>query len=298
MTRAMEYLDLFWPSIVGGVAIALTASLLSPFVVLKRLAFIGQGVSHAAFGGVGLAVALGVTGAGIAASTAYYGLIGGFSIATAIGIALLSGRDAPGDQRRLRPDTVIGVFLVASMALGAVLLSWAQRRGTRGVQNVSIEDWLFGSITVVGLADAVAAVAAGIGVALTLWIVRRPLMFWAIDESGARGFGVSTRTPQLVLLVALGVAIVVSMKLAGAVLATALLVLPGASALQVTRRLGATFVLSGVFSVVSMVGGLVISMVVGLPAGACIVGVLVVCFSACCVVGPLGRSGGREGVPA
>ena len=90
-------------------------AVLSPLVVLKRLSFVGQGVSHSAFGGVGVAAVLGALAAG-QTSVVGFCVIGAFCIAAALGMALV------GDRRGLALDTAIGVFLAASMALGIVLL--------------------------------------------------------------------------------------------------------------------------------------------------------------------------------
>src|SRR5690606_30619572 len=102
-------------------------ALLSPFVVLKRYAFVGQGVSHCAFGGVGVAAVLGL-GAGATAlgGAAWYIVVAIFCLAAAWGMALIS------DRKTVAADTAIGVFLVGSMALGAVLISVAMETGRAG----------------------------------------------------------------------------------------------------------------------------------------------------------------------
>lgn len=272
--RTIEYItgpsaSLFLPAVLAGVAIAIAAGLLSVLVVLKRLAFIGHGVSHAAFGGVGLAAVLGV--AASAGAGPYFLIVGGFCVAAALAIAWMSeSRGAA----VVREDTVIGLALVASMALGAVLLHQAARTG-RVSGGATLEGALFGSILGVGPSDAAAAWGVAAVVALGLWLARRPLVFWAFDEQAARACGVPTRRARLLLMGLLAVAIVAAMKLAGVILATALLVMPGAIALRLSHRLGAVMVISVAAALLGVLGGLVISFELDWPTGPSVVAALV-----------------------
>jgi ABC-type Mn2+/Zn2+ transport system permease subunit len=285
--RTLEYLtgpdaSLFLPGVAAGAAIALVCGVLSVFVVLRRLAFVGHGVSHAAFGGVGLAAVLGLTAAGAVSSAGYFAVVGGFCIVTALAIALVSTRS------RAREDTVIGVVLVASMALGAILLQLhARQAGVRG--GASLESTLFGSILAVGPADALAAwiVAASIGAFALLF--RRPLLFWAFDEPAAEAFGVPTGRARLLLMAMLGVAIVAAMKLAGVLLATALLILPGAIALRLSSRLAPVFILAPAAALLGVLGGLTLSFETDWPPGPSVVVVLVAMMLASALSGVLRR---------
>ncbi|MDX2114407.1 MAG: metal ABC transporter permease [Planctomycetota bacterium] len=270
--RTIEYLSgpdalLFVPAIAAGVAIALVCGVLSVFVVLRRLAFIGHGVSHAAFGGVGLAAALGLTGMAASSAAGYLAVVGAFCIAAALVIAYVSAK------AKLREDTVIGVALVASLAMGALLLHQRARSGGGGV--VSLEGSLFGSMLAVGWTDALAAWAAAVLVLAVLWVVRRPLVFWTFDEPAAAAFGVDTMRMRLLLMGLLGVSIVVAMKLAGVVLATALLILPGATALRLSASLGRVIAVSALASVLGVLGGLVLSFELDWPTGPSVVVALI-----------------------
>lgn len=272
---------LFRPALAAGVAIAILGGLLSPLVVLKRLAFIGQGVSHAAFGGVGVAAILGLAGVGGAGSAGSLIVIAAFCIATSLGIAWMSGRGASARDGRIDPaggeDTFIGIFLVGSMALGAVLLHWRARRVGMAP---SWESWLFGSLADVSMTDAWAAWIALAAIAVAAWWTRRMVIFWAFDEMGARAFGARTGMARTVLLVMLAVTIVVSMKLAGVILATALTVLPGAAALKLSHRLGVVVAWSVAIAVVGVGGGMVLSFESDVPPGPAVVAVLIVAYAA------------------
>ncbi len=277
--RTIEYLSdpimrgLFLPGIVTGVAIAVVCACLAVFVVLKRLSFIGQGVSHAAFGGMGVAAALGLTGASLTAAQAMgqFSMILSFCLAAAMMVAWMSAR------RGTSPDTAIGIVLVASMTLGAILMHAAFKR--QGTQGPGWESVLFGALLSVGWSDAIVAAIVSLAVLAVLWWERRKLIFWAFDESTAPAFGVPPRSPRIVLMVLLCLSIVTAMKLAGVVLATAVLVLPGATALALSGSLTRVFAISVAASLVSLVIGLVASMELDWPPGASIVGAMTLLYA-------------------
>jgi len=264
---------LYWPGVLTGVAIALLCAPLSVLVVLKRLSFIGQGISHAAFGGVGVAAVLGLIGAGAVGGLGQFFVVTAFCLAAALLVGAMSGRGT-------RADTAIGIVLVASMALGAILFQ-------RSKANTSWESILFGSILNVGIEDAGrAAIVAALGL-VALWWGRRSVLFWAFDEPSAVAFGVRTTAAKYLVLTLLAVATVAAMKLAGVVLATALLVLPGATALQLSARLWRVVGLSVIVALVGVVGGLAVSFELNSQAGACIVLCLVAQFAAALSAGTL-----------
>jgi ABC-type Mn2+/Zn2+ transport system permease subunit len=279
--RTLQYLTgpdapIFVPVVVAGVAIALACGLLSVFVVLKRLAFIGHGISHAAFGGVGVAAILGLATAGLGpggvptgSPLGFFLVVGGFCLAAALFIGWITGRRG---NSAVREDSVIGMTLVASMAVGALLLNIAAQRGDRS--SVTLEGSLFGSIVGVGPRDAAVSWLVALAVMTTLWLARRPMVFWAFDESAAKSFGLQTGTIRLILMGLLGIAIVSAMKLAGVILATALLILPGAIALLASRRLVWVVGVSVASAVTGVLGGLVMSFETDWPTGPCVVMVL------------------------
>lgn len=277
MTFDADTLSLFAPPLVAGLAIAGVCAVLSPLVVLKRLSFVGQGISHAAFGGIGIASLLGLSGTVGAGAGAQFLVVLAFCLLSALLIAWLMQRGAG------EADTAIGIVLVGAMALGAILIEVGTRLHHRFPP--SWESILFGSIISVSWEDALTAWAMAAGIFVALWIARRPLLFWAFDEAAAPAFGVPASAMKYLLVILLTLAIVTAMKLAGVVLATAMLVLPGAAALRCSDRLVTVLLLSLVFALSGVVGGLVASCVVAvLPPGACIVGVLVAIFAAACVI--------------
>ncbi len=270
---------LYWPGVLAGIAIAIVCSILSPFVVLKRLSFVGQGISHAAFGGIGIAAVLAAVG-GIpaAAGVLQFPIVLAFCLACALLIAWLIERGAS------QADTAIGIVLVASMTLGAILIQWASNHP--GVRIQGWESILFGSILGVHGADAVVAWVVTIGILGVLWSVRRPMLFWAFDEAAAPAFGIPAQAMKYLLVVLLTLAIVTAMKLAGVVLATALLVFPGSVGLRLRDRLLPVLAVSLGAGLLGVLGGLILSFESGiLPPGACIVAVLVLVLIAAHLIG-------------
>lgn len=252
--------DLFLPGVLTLLVVAAVCSLLSVIVVLKRMAFVGQGVSHAGFGGVGLAAALGFG----ASSPAMFAIVLVFCLGSAFLIATLSRR------RGTEPDTAIGIVLVGAMALGSVLLHVAHQMHPAD-RVPGWEGVLFGSILFSGWPEAIwSAVVAAIIVSLAAWF-RRPVMAWAFDESGAEAMGVRVGLVRVLVLTLVTLAIVVAMRVVGVVLATAMLVLPAATALALTDRWRPTLWMSVLVGTVGSAIGMVVSFEADWPPGAAVV---------------------------
>lgn len=256
---------------IAALCTATAAAALSSIVVLKRLAFVGQGISHAAFGGIGVAAVLG------------FGVFCGeltilaFCLGSALLITGLTGR-------KTYEDTAIGIVLVATMALGFLLLGlrnelmqheWYREFLIDAPTPAGWESILFGSVTLAGERGMWMSVAVMAVVWITAWWFRRPLMAYVFDETAARAAGVSTTLIQSILMVLLALVVVTGMKLVGVVLISALLVLPGAIAMHIARTLAATLMLAWIAAVIGVGGGLVLAFEFELQSGPSIVLVLV-----------------------
>lgn len=272
---------LYWPGVLAGLAIALMAAPLSVMVVLKRLAFIGQGVSHAAFGGIGTAAVLGA----LAPATLGAFARGPGQFAVVLVFCLLSGLVIAWMSRRKSTsgDTAIGIVLVASMAIGAVLLHVAAK--WRGSRQPSWESVLFGSILEIDARTAMVTWMVALAVLVVVVARRRALLMWTFDEATAPAFGVESGRVRLLVMAMLTLAVVLSMRLAGVVLSTALLVLPGAAALASSVRLERVMGLATMAAVVGVVGGLVVCFELDWPPGPSVVLVLAVVYAAARGVG-------------
>jgi ABC-type Mn2+/Zn2+ transport system permease subunit len=230
--------------------ISLLCSAMSVFVVLKRFSFIGVGISHAAFGGVALGLVVGVNPTLAAV---------GFCVAAAWAIGAIARAGV------VREDALIGVFFAAAMALGVVLIG--QLRG----YQADVFGYLFGSILGVSSGDLWATLALGAGVLLVLRLVGKELVFLCFDEEMALVSGLPVRTIYYVLLTLLALTIVVSIKVVGIVLVSALLVIPGATGLQIASNYRTMFQVSVAVGLASAMIGLVLSYRLNAASGATIV---------------------------
>ncbi len=239
----------FQRALLAGAIAALLCGALSFFVVLRRLAYAGSGISHAAFGGVALATLAGLPP-----------LVGG--LAAAVLVALATARASGGGLAT--EDSAVGVFTVAAMAAGVVAIGFLRT-------NVDLFGLMFGNILTVAPADLAILGATASLVLLTLAARFRPLLLASIDEDGARAAGVDVKAMRLLLLVLIGVSIVAALKVVGLLLVSALLVLPGAVARPLTARWPA-FLLGSIGAALAMVlGGLLASVGLDVAPGAAII---------------------------
>lgn len=227
------------------------------YVVLRGMAFIGDAVAHAVF--PGLAVAFVISG-----SLVIGGTVAG--VVTAILVALFS------QNRRLKEDSVIGVFFAASFALGIVIIS--QAPGYAG----SLQQFLFGSIVGIPTSDLYVVGVTGLVVLAILFALHKELVTISLDRESARALGVPVFWLDLLLYVLITLAVVISVQTIGNILVIALLITPAATARLLTDRLGRMMVLSPVIGGTSALLGVYISWSWDLPTGGTIVLVLTAAF--------------------
>jgi ABC-type Mn2+/Zn2+ transport system permease subunit len=259
----------FQRALIAGLVTALLCGALSFFVILRRLAFVGSGVAHAAFGGVAIATFLGLP-------TPLGGLAAALIVAVATARASGSGR--------VSEDAAVGVFTVAAMAGGVVALGFVKT-------NVDLFGLMFGNILTVAPRDLAILAGAAVLVLGTLALFFRPLLLASVDEEGARAAGVNVDAMRLLVLVLIGVAVVVSLKVVGILLVSALLVLPGAAARPLAARWPGFLAGAVIAAVVTTVGGLLASVALDIASGAAIILTGALVFVASLVVARL--RGGR-----
>ena len=239
----------FQRALVAGVVAAVLCGALSFFVVLRRLAFAGSGVAHAAFGGVALATLAGAPpGAG--------------ALLAALIVAAATARAS--ESSGVSEDAAVGVFTVSAMAIGVVALGFVKT-------NVDLFGLMFGNILTVSTADLVLLVGAGALVLLVLAAWFRPLLLASVDEDGARAAGVNVGAMRLLVLVLISVAVVVALKVVGILLVSALLILPGATARALFDRWPGLLAGSVAAALVMVVGGLLLSVALNVASGAAII---------------------------
>jgi ABC-type Mn2+/Zn2+ transport system permease subunit len=249
MTEAFSY-PFMQRALVIGLLVGTLCAVLSVYVVLKRWAFIGQGISHAAFGGVALGLLLGV-------NVTWTSI--GFCLMTAYLIGITSRRGS------VSADSAIGIFLTASMALG-VLFIWMRRSYT-----VDVFSYLFGNILATDTTDLWTTLVVGVIVLGFVALFYKELWYFSYDPEMARVTGVPVDFLYYGLLTLISLTVVVAIRVVGLILVSALLILPAATARPLSTRLLWTTLLSVGVAVAAVFVGLWVSYAWGMPSGATIV---------------------------
>ncbi len=236
-------------ALVAGLLVGATCSLLGVYVVLRRLAFLGDAVAHTTLPGIVIAY--------LNQWNLFLGALAA-ALVTALGIGCLSHRE------RLREDTAIGVLFSGMFALGIVLIS--RTRSYRDFSHI-----LFGNILGVSTGDLVGILLVGLTVVGTLWAFHKELVLTSVDPLHAQVIGLSADKIRYLLLILLAMAVVTAIQAVGVVLTTALLVTPAATASLLTKRLQRMFALAVLFSTMGTTAGLYASFYLGVSSGGAIV---------------------------
>lgn len=259
-------LPFFQRAVVAGLAIAVMAGILGVFVVQRRLSFLGDGLAHAAFGGMGIGafviVTAGLVGRGVALLDHPLWIALPFSLLAALVIATLRKRT------RLSSDTAIGVSFAVSVALGVLFFSLIPPDVNLGV---SVMDLLFGSILGVRQVDLLIILCVAALAALVLLGTWARLGYATFDDELARSDGVRADRLELALFLLAAVVIAVSASVVGIILMAAYLVIPAATARLLARTLAQMTVLSVLLGVAATLLGLGLSFYLDVPSGATIV---------------------------
>jgi len=263
MTEFLSY-GFVQRALLTGVLLGVTGAVLGFFVVLRRMSFVGVGLSHAALGGVALGVVLGL--APLPTATV-------FAVGVAWTIGWLGGRG------EISEDTAIGVFFPTSMAFGVVLISLSPS------YRQDLMGYLFGNILSVQPDEVLPIVGLAVVALGLMGFFFKELLFLGVDEEAARASGIATTTMRFLLLTVLAVTIVASVRLVGIVLVSAFLVIPAATGQAVARSLRSMLCVAVASAVVSVVGGLWLSWEWNLPSGAAIVLLSAVLFFGAFVLG-------------
>ncbi len=240
----------------AGTFIALAAGLIGYFVVLRNQVFAGDALSHVAFTGALAAL--------VAGASALLGLFVS-TVVVALGLAAL-GRRARGR------DVVVGTVYSWVLGLGALFLSLYTSSGAGSNGRIGITV-LFGSIYGLSRFQATVAAVVGIGVAVGVCVIARPLMFSSLDEGVAAARGVPVRLLGSVFLVLVGVTVAEAVQAVGALLIFGLMVTPAATAQMLTARPFRALGLAAVLSVFDLWVGLALGYFVDrIPPSFAIVG--------------------------
>lgn len=268
MTNLLAY-EFMQRAMLAGILVGVLCSFMSFFVVLKRLSFVGVGISHSAFGGVALGLFFGI-------NPIFSGGI--FATLTAWAIGLVSRR---GD---IQEDVSIGIFFSAAMAFGITVVGL-----TKGYY-ADVFSFLFGNILAVTTTDLWLLAGFGGLIILLLGFFFKELLFMCFDEELAKASGIPVVFLYYLLLTCLAVTVIVAVQVVGIILASALLVIPAATAAELTRNFRWMLGISMVTGILSSLGGLVLSYYFDLASGATIVLVASLFFMMALLLSPRRRN--------
>ncbi len=242
----------FRAALLSGIA----CGLIGTYIVCRRMVFLAGGITHASFGGLGLAFYLGsdpIVGALL------------FAVLSALGI------EWAGSRTRIREDSAIGIIWSIGMALGAFFMSLRP-----GYTSGDLAAYLFGSIVTVTDGDiaALAVLAAVLLAGAALWL--RPVMYVAFDRDFARSRGIPTALVSYLMAALMALTIVLSIRIMGIVLLISLVTMPVAIANTLTRSFRRIAVAAPLIAVAGNVTGLVLSYEWEVPPGAAIIFMLTV----------------------
>lgn len=272
MSLLMEYLQ--YPfvryALIVGVLIALCSSLMGVTLVLKRFSFIGDGLSHVAFGAIAVASVLDLENDML------------FVLPATVLCAILLLR--VGQNAKIKGDAAIAMLSVGALAIGYLLMNLFS---TSTNLSGDVCSTLFGSTSILTLTKQEVWLCVG----LSIVVVAVFLLFYhkifavTFDETFARATGTKVGAYNLMIAVIIAVIIVLAMNLVGSLLISALVIFPALSAMRVFRSFLSVTVCAAVLSVVCAGSGIIISILVGTPVGSTIVAVDILAFGAFSLAG-------------
>jgi manganese/iron transport system permease protein len=236
--------------------VGVTCAVLGAYVVLRRMAFIGDALAHTVLPGL------------VVAYLNSWNLFGGALVAgvlTALGIGWVSRRGT------VREDTAIGVFFTAMFALGILLMS--RVNSFRDLSHI-----LFGNILGVRLGDLGLIALISLGVLTTLFLLHKELELTSYDPTYAEVVGLRADWLRMLLLVLLALTVVACIQVVGVILTSALLITPAAAAGLLTNRLPRMMLLAALIAVFAALVGLYASYYANVASGAAIVLACTACF--------------------
>ena len=230
--------------------LGLLFGLLSFFIVMRKMAFLGAGIAHTAFGGVALGILLGVH--------PFY-----TSLVFCVGSAILIGKLVK--VGKLSYDTGIGILFSFAMALGALFIA------LRKAYTFDLSGYLFGNILGVTTTDLFLVLGTMLVVVPFILILFQKLLFITFEKKVAEVSGVKTNLLDMLLLIFLALVIVVSIKIVGIILVSALVVLPASFGMLLSRDYRKVIIIGVSYALFIMIGGLFLSYYTDTPAGATMV---------------------------
>ena len=269
LLRYLEYPFVRY-AIVAAMLISLCSALVGVILVLKRYSYIGDGLSHVAFGAMSIALVLGMI------QQKMY-LV--FPITTVAAILILKS----GQNKRVQGDAIVGMVSTGALALGYLLMNLFPPTA-----NISgdVCSTLFGSTSILTLSKAEVwlCVIASI-IVLIIFVMLYPKIFAVtFDENFSKAIGLKANQINLILAVIIAVIVVLAMNLVGSLLISALVIFPALSVMQLFKSFKAVLIGAAVLSEICTVTGMLVAILCSTPVGATIVTVDIIAFIICWLI--------------
>ncbi len=257
-------------ALIVGVLIALCSSLLGVILVLKRFSYIGDGLSHVAFGAMAIAAVVGLTDR----------MVLTLPITIVCAILLLW----TGQNTKIKGDAAIAMISVGALAVGYLLMNLFPTSS-----NISgdVCSTLFGSQKILTLTKPEVILSIVLSVVVVVLFVAFYNRFFAVtfDESFAKAVGTKTNLLNLLIATVIAVIIVLAMNLVGSLLVSALVIFPALSAMRIFKSFRSVTICSACLSVICALLGIILSIFWGTPVGSTIVVTDIAAFIVCIIIG-------------
>ena len=238
-------------ALIAGVAVGIICSFMGTFLVLRRYSLFGDGIAHVAFGGISVGLFLGV-----------FPLWTAFIVSIFGGIGLQKLRQST----KISGDAAVAVVLVSGLAVGVILVS------SSGGFSVDLFSFLFGSILLISNEDTIMILAISAGIIATLVVLQKQFLHLTFNEEQAKLVGLRTTLLNYAFVILASITVVTSMRLVGILLISALIVIPNITAMMFGKGFKKTVCISMGISVISVIGGILLSYFLNLaPSGTIVV---------------------------
>ncbi len=255
MLEFLEY-GFMQRAFIAGILISLVCAIIGLYLVLRRMALMGDGLAHISFGGIAAGMFFGI-----------YPLISAliFSILSVIGIQKLK-------KMKVYGDAAIAILFSFGLSLGVILLSYSNGF------NADLFSYLFGSILSVSQNDLYLISTLAVCVLLFVFLFYKELFYITFDEEGAKVSGINVEKFNTALLVLCAIAIVISLRVVGILLVSSFIAIPASTALLFKLSFKNSLIFSSLVAAISIIIGLIASYYLDLAAGGTVVFVLVIIF--------------------
>ncbi|HOO75596.1 MAG TPA: metal ABC transporter permease [Tepiditoga sp.] len=249
MTELFSY-DFMVYAVTAALLSGISCSVLSNYIVLKKMEFIGDGAGHTAFGGIALAILMGWNLNLVSVIT---------GVIFALSIYFVS------KKQKVNENSIIGILLSLSMALGVIFISL--KKG----YTPEIDGYLFGDILMVSETDIKILAVVFSAIIISVILFNKELKYYAFNQRMAKIYGVPVNAVNFLFLLTVSVVVVTSVKIIGIILVTALLLTPGIIAKMWAGTLNHMIIISSVVGTVSSVLGIIAAYYFNIPPGPSIV---------------------------